>query len=391
MPTGAFGLSPDSRAGGSLTGSGPASQPKNPRLSDQYPLAGVSGSTTMSQSRAQPGSAAYSSTKPAGTSTQLGAGQFPLGQGPSAYSPGSIAQYPNPAPSLLGPAQSLVDTLYGPQQQLLVDQLARQREQLGMINLDADYRSGALQRDNSLALKSLGLDKKALGVDANLTKTQQANLAKLRGILTKQYGLAGETLANQMSGFQIDEDKARDMAKRETFDLRSILTSRGAFNTIANERGTGRINRDLQYGLRQIDVGRGGANINYRGSILGLDEKGIGYDNQAAGLNARLQGIGIDMQRLGISEEQLANSLADGLHQIGLDSYLSLNGLLDAIGSTNSQQSQMAATILQEVMGYANLPPDVLRQIQAMLGGASAGTGQSSGSGNNLPGSRVPR
>lgn len=386
MPTGSFwgdniggGGWGGRSSGSSMTGTGAPSNPRAASWLDTTP--GGTGMTAASPRYA--GGSGFS--EPMQTpSSGIGANQFPMGQGPSATMPGSIAQYPtslypstNPYASNLAGAQALASTLFGPQQTLLDQQLARQQSQLGMIGMDADYKTDALNRDNALAKQLLGLDRQGLGIDAGLTKTQLGNLDRLRGILKKQYGLQGENLANQLAGFQVSEDKARDMAKRETFDLRSALTARGAYNTVANDRGTGRINRDLQYQLRDINVGRTGADIGYRGNVLGLDEKGIGYDNQAAGLNARLANIGLDTQRLGISEQQLANSLQDGLHQIGMDSMVSINGLLDAIGGTNAQQSQLAATILTEVMGYANLPPEVLASITAALGvGATGGSAQ---------------
>ena len=358
MPTGSFwgdSLSEQGQryasSGNSMTGSGAPSQPKWPWDNGVQVTMGAGYTPGMATPYPVPQGAT------AGTTYQL---------------PSTASSQPSLATSVaagnLTGAQSLVTSLYGPQQTLLDQQLSRQYDQLGMVGMDADYKTDALHRDNALANQALGIDRRELGVDADLTNTQLANLGRLREILGKQYGLQGEQLANQLAGFKINEDKARDMAKRHTFDLRSALTARGAFNTVANDRGTGRINRDLDYALRDINVGRKGADISYRGNILGLDEKGIGYDNQAAGLNAQLKKIGLDVERLGISEQQLANNLADGLHQIGLDSMISVNGLLDAIGGTNAQQSQLAATILQEVMGYANLPPDVLAAISKALG-----------------------
>lgn len=333
MPTGTFYGSADSyERERSLTGPGPASQPKQP----SYQPA-MQGDVYAASPYQPPAPSPGSSTK--------GSGQMEVFLPPTQYAP----QAPWGQAYEVNQHAGLVESIYGPQQQILADQLARQREQMGMLGLDAEYREDALHRDTDLA-------KQSIGIDRNLTNTQLANLDKLRAILGKQYGLAGEQLANQMAGFGIDEATVRDMAKRKLFDLRSQLTARGAFGTIANERGTGRVSRDLMYELGQINVGRKGADIAHRGTVLGLDEKGIGYDNTEAGLKARLAD-------LGIQDQKVANSLQDGLHQIGLDSYMSINGLLDAMGSTNAQQAQLAATILGEIAKLSGLPAGVVQQI----------------------------
>lgn len=355
MPTGSFTGSPDTyeRQGTtSLTGSGAPSQPRYTGTWDVGPTGTWGGATGGPMSTATAGGSGY--TSPA---TSPGAGQFSSPQGPSAYAPGPISQYPNSIYGPLSPASmanQLANTMYGPQQQILADQLARQQSQLGMVGMDADYKTNALYRDNDLAKQLLGLDKQGLGIDQGLTKTQLANLEKLRGILGQQRDLAGDTKT-------LNTAEAKDIAQRKTFDLRSALTARGAYNTVANERGSGRINRDLLYQL-------GGINDQYRGTMMGLDEKGIGYDNQQAQLNARLANIGLDYQRLGISEQQLANSLSDGLQQIGLSSQTSINALMDAMSGTNMQSAQLAGTILNEIINLSGLPPDVIANLQAAMG-----------------------
>lgn len=383
MPVGSFqwggglsgGLNPDNRAGGSLTGPGPASQPSNtwgPPISPSFqsptnqPLNPNIGKWAMDSART--------------VSNQL------------------AQQAVGPSNSLAG-ARSILDTFYGPQSQLLNDTLARQQAQLGQVGVQADYSSDLLRRDADLSQRGLDLDKKAVGLDSKtlaidkaLTSGQLANLDRLVGILGKQYGLEGESYATILNQLGIDEAKLKDMAKRQTFDLRSNLTARGAFNTEANKRGTGRINRDLIYGLGGINNQRRSADIQHRGNVLGLDEKGIGLDNQRLGLNARLANIGVDseklglaLERIGLSEEGLANQLQDGLHQIGLDAQISIDSLLDAIGGTNVQQAELARTILEQVIGYSGLPPEVLAELMAGLGlSGKTPTAPPGGVGGNL-------
>lgn len=374
MPTGSFssGLNPDSRAGGSITGSASPSQPRaasgfsyNP--SPNAPPLYIPSPNATSPYPAQTGSS---------LNPNLGSwGMAALrNQSTSMSASNQLAQQ---AVGGIPDVTSMLSTYYGPQNVLAQQQLARQQAQLGMVPEDVSYRTGAIQRDTDLARRGLGLDRQALGVDASLTKAQQANLARLKAILGQQYGLEGEQLTNQLAQLGIDEAKLKDMAKRQTFDLRSGLTARGAFNTVANTRGTGRINRDLIYGLGGIANQRTAADIAHRGNVLGLDEKGIGLENQGAQLAARLANNGIDLARIGLSEEGLTNSLNDGLRQIGLDGVTSLNGILDAIGGTNAQQAQLAWTIYGELekLAQAGLLPGVTpEQLAAIRAGMEAGS-----------------
>lgn len=412
MPTGSWfsSLSGTSRGSSSPTGTGAASQPKG--------FGGLAGGDRQGHSTGGAGGApstvdwgrtASSTPNASAPAVQLrqqvdgwGGGQS---QGFASWFNRGQAAIPPPAPySPLGGVRGLVDTMYGPQSQILADTLARQHDQMGMIGVDSEYRSDALRRDTALNQERLGLDREgvgldrqglnldrqSLGINANQTRGELANLDKLRGILQKQYGINDEQLANQLAQLGIDEAKLRDMSKRELWDMRSNLTSRGAFNTIANERGTGRNARDLMYGLGTIGNQRGAADISHRSNRLGLDEKGIGLDNQQLGLTSRLANIGVDLDRIGLndkrldlkergiglSEQELANGLEDGLYQIGLQGQVSLNSLLDAIGGTNTQQAQLATTILQQMLQFSGLPPDVIAELMRALAPPAPPTSQ---------------
>lgn len=383
MPVGSFFGDVDTGRS-SLTGSGPASQPRNPRAASWLDI--TPGSTGMTAGRNQPGATNPTPTTTAFNPSRVGLFGFmdPANRPSTSNALAQQAVGPNP----LTGARSLLDAYYGPQSSLLDQTLARQQSQLGLVGVNADYDRSALNRDAALDRRGLdlqrsnvGLDRESLGVDANLTRGQMANLDKLRAILGKQFGLNREQLDVQLADLGIDEAKLKDMAGRQKFDLRSALTARGAFNTVANKRGTGRIDRDLTYGLGQIGNARRQADINYRGADLGLQEKGIGYDNQGLSLNARLSNIGIDNRRLdnaltkiGLDEEALGNALTDGLRNIGLAEFTDINNLLDMIGSTNVQQAELARTILEQVIGYADLPPEVLAELMAGLAAGNTRT-----------------
>ena len=292
------------------------------------------------------------------------------GDGSGLY--GLPGQDPSVGPANAGQLlNSTVNSYYGPQSQIMADQFADLKAQLQDpvfgIGAQAAQATGSAYAQYNNSMAGIGLDREGIGIGQGLNKTQQANLAKLRGILSKQYGIQGEQLANQLGGLKINETDLRDQSGRKQWDLRSDLTARGAFNTVANERGTGRINRDLATGLAGIDNQRSAADIAYRGNILGLDEKGIGYDNQQASLSAQLSNYGLDMRRLSISEDQLNQSLQDGLYKIGLGGIMSLNNLMEAFGGANGQYAQVSDTILQQVLSLSNVPlPDQQQVLAAM-------------------------
>ncbi len=357
---------------GSLTGPGPTSQPRaSSRLADQANTWGPPIS---------PGYQGGQGSPSAGLNPNIGS--WALGAAKTASN--QLAQQavgPQPSASSLNPftgARSLLETNAGPQTELIGNMLARQLSGMGEVPVRADYNAGLLTRDTDLARRgfgldraNVGLDRASLGVDTNLTKGQLANLDRLRGILGKQYGLEGEALTNQLAQLGIDEAKLKDMAKRQTFDLRSNLTARGAFNTVANDRGTGRINRDLIYGLGGINNQRTAADIQHRGNVLGLDEKGIGYDNQGLNLRARLANNGIDSSRLdntlariGLSEEQVTNQLTDGLANIGFEGEAAVNGFLDSIqGILVGVDADQRTGILNSLVQLTGIPAEVLSEM----------------------------
>lgn len=362
MATGAFysdTLTPDSRAGGqyNMTGTGAPSQPKTyfggslpvgapPNLQQDY----ITANDPARQQQYQRESVQRS--------LQYGTGSLASPAQTAAYNSNLLQQgFTN--------AEMMAQGMFAPQSEILNQQLARQRAMLGQaVYGEAPYREGILQRDNALARQALGIDERALGLDKNLTNTQLKNLTKLRGILSQQFGLNDATKSLGVA-------EAKDQAKRKQFDLRSELTARGAFNTVANERGTNRINTDLLFGLQ-------GINLQHEGTRLGLTEKGVGYDNQQAQLQSRLDNIGLDYERLGLSRQQLANSLQDGLHQIGLDTQMTVNQLLDAMGGTSIQQSQIAGQIVQMIGQLAGIP---LPAVQQLINASSQGSSRNQGPG----------
>lgn len=235
----------------------------------------------------------------------------------------------------------IANTLYGPSQQLLNQQLGYQQSQIGLVNQGSALDSKTL-RDNA------GNAQAKLNLERGLVNGQIGNLDKLKALL-------GEVKANQLGKIGLSEAQAKDMAKRNIWDLQSQLTSRGAYNTIANERGTGRINNDLTNQLAQYGMDRQAADISYRQGM-------VGYDNQGLQLRNRLAGIGLDA-------DNVANQLENGLAKIGLQGQVSINQIMQAMNGTNQQQANVASQILGWVMSNANLPPDVQNALKAYLTG----------------------
>lgn len=359
---GSFGGRGGGFGGGGLTGPGPASQPKStypgPSPIPNYSRTADYPSNNSTALRLNPNIGRWAVDAAQGAATKLAQQATTTGVG-------------NP----LSGARSMLESYYGPQTELMGNMLARQLTGMGTVPERAKLSAGMLTRDTDLAQRGFGLDRQAvgldrqrLGLDNTSVQGQLANLDRLRGLLGKQFGLAGEELDVQLANLGIDEAKLRDMAERQTFDLRSNLTARGAMGTVAQPRGTGRIDRDLGYGLGQIGNARRSADIQHRGTTLGLQEKGIGYDNQGLNLRSRLASNGVDskaldltLSRIGLSEEQVNNSLTDGLAKIGFEGEAAINGFLDSIqGALVGVGAEQRMTILNSLVELTGLPAAVL-------------------------------
>lgn len=230
--------------------------------------------------------------------------------------------------------------MYGPQyltSQYGIDQLGLQQQQ---AKINAGIQQGWLTQNAGLDRQSLALQGQGIGMD--------------KSYINQQMGLQGEQYANQLRQLGLDEAQVRDMTQRYLFDLRSSLTARGAFNTIANERGTGNIQRDEQYALGGIANRRSGAGIQNRQAI--------------AGLTNQLNKLGLDSQKLGISQKQLEAGLSQGLEKIGMNAVDTVAQIGNSINSGNIQQAQLGSQILQSALQYSNLPPEMINSIMRMLG-----------------------
>lgn len=325
-------------SGGRLTGPGAASQPRPQGYSDPSQVGGAAdwrsqqamGTAPVGGPPSAPLSAPRSmgSWMTNGIQTQMGGG----------------SQSPAYAPYSTMAGQAMAQAQFGPQQLIAGLSQDQLQSQLGGANAMLSFQQGAMNRNAALDREGLGLQREGVGVDRNL--------------INQQIGLQGEQYANQLRQLGVDEATVRDMAERHIFDLRSNLTSRGAFNTIANERGTGRIERDLGYQIAGIGNQRTGASISNRGAL--------------AGLNASLSNLGIKAKQIGLSERQLDNALSDGLAKLGMDSEATINQIQAAIDSGDIGQAQLGQQIIMQAITnsqvFAGMTPAQQQQVMAALG-----------------------
>lgn len=261
-----------------------------------------------------------------------------------------------------GRAQDTAITYYGPQQKMINQSQAINKARLGLVGVNAEYQQMAARRDAGLAQRKLELER-------GLVNGQLGNVEKLRA-------LAKEQLANQKADLANSRAKTIDQSKRSQWDLESDLTKRGAFNTVANERGTGRISRDLLYNLQSLNVQEQGADIGYRQGM-------VGYDNQSFALRNRIAGIGLDA-------EGVANSLENALQQSGMSQFTDIFSLIEARNGLSSQEAVVADQILQMVGAMTGLPSSILEQIFGPVGGGSGSGSGTSGSTNRRQGAGAP-
>lgn len=205
-------------------------------------------------------------------------------------------------------------------------------QQLQSRYANEDYQSG-LSKLN-LSRGDLGIERGAAGRQIGLANTLEA--------------LARELLGNQMQGFNIDTTEAGQSADQSRRQAMSSATARGAVNAPGIGRTLGDIQNSLANQLGRIDLGRGRADIGFRQEQATLGER-------RAGARDRLAQLDLKSKELGINSDQLRTELDRGLQQLGLDTFLGTNQLMDALGSSNIKDRMLAEQIFREAIQYTDV------------------------------------
>lgn len=223
------------------------------------------------------------------------------------------------------------------------------------------------QFDNTAAglNANYGFDVRSLGL-------KQAGMALEKGSTERLGGLLGSRLdmANQMRQFLDPEFAMRDAEARRG-------TAYEAFKNKAETRGRGAMGSE---GFRadQTDIKSRGDFTSeelyrqYQRDVLRANDDIRGAGEAVAQNKDNVRQLDIQAQQLGVDRERLASNLQLGLQRLGLDRQISVNELLQRMGSNRVDYQMLGQRIFQEALQAAPifqsasyLPP----AMQAALGG----------------------
>lgn len=216
--------------------------------------------------------------------------------------------------------------LYDLQNQQLARQMAGQGALRGLDEQSLRAQYGFGQQD-------LALNRQGIGID-------QAYLGQLSGFNQRDYDLALQLLG-------LDTKEARAQAGIQKRGMFSDATARGAVTAPGLRRGLTDLKHSLARQLQGIDVRRGQAKL--------------GFEREGARIGHEGQGLGLAAQRLGVDEGRLASTFNLGLQRLGLEGVIDAATLFDSISSNNMQKAAAANNILSEAMSL--IPPELWGEI----------------------------
>lgn len=202
-------------------------------------------------------------------------------------------------------ATAYAQSMFGPQQQALGFSQDSINQQIGMALANKQFQTGQLNEDHQLNMQMLGLDQR--GIDSS-----KMNLSELRALAKEQYGL--------------DKSEIGRDFKRTSEQLLSDATTRGAYTSSGYQR-------DQKYA--------------YGDALVAHQNADIGYKTKQADFDQAERNLDIQAERLGISKKQLSNQLESALQQLGLSTWMDVNGLMQSLYGNNADQAAMAQQILQ--------------------------------------------
>lgn len=278
-------------------------------------------------------------------------------QGPSTPHP---AQPRATADRGLEAGLSLFGGLAGPQLAQEAQRRARLQNMIGFLTGQQGVQSGFLRRGAANDLAGVGLDRRALGVERGAAARQIPRIDALADI-------AGRQLANQLSSIDFRSARERQAAENEA-------GAGGAFTTTGTRRE-----------LSAIERSRGLARERAQ---LGAEEGKVGRQEQRAKARDRQRLLGIQGERLGLKERDIRLGLEKGLANLGLDTFMSVNDLLDRISASDAREAAIGIDILEKALGAAGVMGDMLPEVPA--GQAAANPPSAAGSGQSAGRSRTP-
>lgn len=204
-------------------------------------------------------------------------------------------------------------------------QRANLNNQIGMQLGNKQYQSGLLNQDYQTGLAQLGLRQQGLGIDQGALVRQLAS----GGYFDQLGNLIESRLGNQKEGANLSADVS---TRKQT----SESIAGGSQQTLGNRQGLSDIQSALKNQLSGFDIGAQGERVSL------TEQRAKARDQQR-----QLELTGKDY---GLQKDQLKTALDRGLANLGLNSYITINDLMDKVNSSNAQDRMVGQQIIQQVM-----------------------------------------
>lgn len=261
---------------------------------------------------------------------ERGLGSTPMGQFPLTPQQQGLQSAVNVFSGIHGPAMALVDQSAG-----------NIAGQIGMTQVG--YQQGVQALNQNAAL-----DKQKLNLGPQYDQVERDAIARQLAGLDEQGKLAFLGLGNQFKGFDLQTLQAWQNAAKNQTAARSDATVRGAMTS----RGIGRTMGDIQKDLANQVTGIG---IQREGAVLGAQEGDLNRKEQAARLQDRNKILDIKAKEYGVDAAKINASLQQGIQKLGLDQFMDVNQLLDALNSTDMERQAIATQIFRDAMTYSDM------------------------------------
>lgn len=265
---------------------------------------------------------------------------------------GTHAAYtqPAPAPVTTSPFQAATNAY-----------LAAAQPDLAKLQL----QNNGFNRNMGFAYQGQGLQQQQLqnqyqsqlgDVNAQLGSNaiSQAGADRLIPYYDQLSGLADQTLASQMRDFGVQEDQSRLVSRKDQAANISDATSRGAITAPGTGQQRGFIDESLTNSLRSIMEGKNQATI-------GNTKEKLGYEENKAKARDQKAQLVLEAQNLGTKPEQLRASLQNGLAQLGLQTMMTVDDLMDGLAQNNLQALSIYNSAIQQGGQYATAVGQIRR------------------------------
>lgn len=202
-----------------------------------------------------------------------------------------------------------------------------------------DYMGRLLNEDAVTGQRRLDLQA------ANTNVDQAALERRLHpgGYYDALQGLLGRDLANQLAGFDLKDLGSWQAAQTAQRGEISDATARGALQTEGTRADMSDIQKQLANQLTSSNLGREGARI-------GNEKEGLSLSEQRAQDRDRQQQLSNTAKDYGLQKEQLQTELQRGLEKLNIDSYVTVNDLMDKMNSSDINDRQAVQSLINSAL-----------------------------------------